>query len=233
MVVGSVVGLRVKLKNLNYNLSLNPLLGKLLKGGRIISKEIDIQKSVEISENLYHRVMLNAAKTILDFIGLGSLTTFLLISLVSNPITFNISILVFSTIYMFISWRMSRFVYPFIKAFNSHKSSLIVKKFPLLVKLTYTLSLLILYVLFLLSFYIHFLSNLPIFLVGAYISFIGIQLITTIRFLKENSIEYVLVTSYILSGVAIIISPFHITTLLIPPFLAFLYKLIRRAEEWS
>lgn len=171
--------------------------------------------------------MLNASKTILDFIGLGSLTTFLLTSLISNPLTFNISIIVFSTIYVFISWRMSRFVYPFIKTFNSHKSSLIVKKFPLLVKLTYTLSLIILYVLFLLSFRIHFLSNLPIFLVGAYISFIGSQLITTIRFLKENSIEYVLVTSYILSGVAIIISPFHIITLLIPPLSAFLYKLIR------
>lgn len=52
LVAGSVVGLRVRLKNLNYNLSLNPLSGKLVKGERIISKEIDVQKSVEISEKL-------------------------------------------------------------------------------------------------------------------------------------------------------------------------------------
>jgi len=177
--------------------------------------------------------MLNAARIILDFIGLSSLTTFLLISLISNPLTFNISVLAFSTIYTFISWRMSRFIYPLIKTANSHKPSLIAKDFPLIVKLTYALSLTLLYVLFLLSLYVHFLSYFPIFLVGAYISFVGGQLITTIRFLKEKSVEYVLVASYILSGVAIIISPLYTITLLIPPLLAFLYKLIRRAEEWS
>jgi len=177
--------------------------------------------------------MLNAAKTILDFIGFGSLITFLLTSIISNPFTFNISILAFSTLYVIISWRMSRFVYPFIKARNYHRSLIILKKFPLIVKLTYALSLIILYILFLLSFYIYFLSNLPVFLVGAYVSFIGSQLIFTIRFLRENSIEYLLVASYILSGIAIILSPFYIIILLIPPLLAFLYKLIRRVKEWS
>jgi hypothetical protein len=175
--------------------------------------------------------MLNAAKTILDFIGLGSLTTFLLTSLVSNPLTFNISMLLFSTIYVFISLRMSRFVYPYVKTLNSHR--LIVRKFPFMVKLTYAVSLVVLYVLFLLSFYIHFLSNFPAFLVGVYISFIGSQLIATIRFLKKESLEYVLVASYILSGAAIIISPFHMIALLIPPILTFLYRLLRRVEEWS
>jgi asparagine N-glycosylation enzyme membrane subunit Stt3 len=108
--------------------------------------------------------MLNSAKTILDFIGLGSLTTFLLTSLASNPLTFNISILLFSTIYVFISLRKSRFVYPYVKTFNSHR--LIVRKFPFMVKLTYTVSLVVLYVLFLLSFYIPVLSDFPAFLVG-------------------------------------------------------------------
>ena len=199
----------------------------------LIDKEIDIQKSLEISQMLYYRVMLNISKIVLDFIGVGSIIAFLLIRLLQNPLTLNISLLVFSTTYVVISWKMSRFVYPLVKTFSSNKSLLIAKKFPSLIKLTYVLSLILLNAIFLLSFYVHSLSILPAFLVGGYISFIGSQLITNIRFLKERTIEYFLVLSYIISGISIALSPFSTITILIPPLLALLYKLVRRAQEWS
>lgn len=193
-----------------------------------MNREIDIQKSLEISQTLYYRVMLKISETILDFIGVGSIITFLLVSLLQNPLTLNISLIVFSTTYVVISLKMSRYIYPFVKTFAS-KPSLIAKNFPFLIKLTYILSLILLNAIFLLSFYVHSLSILPAFLIGGYISFIGSQLISVIRFLKERTIEYFLVLSHIISGISIAISPFSTITILIPPLLALLYRLVRRA----
>ncbi len=193
-----------------------------------MNREIDIQKSLEISQTLYYRVMLNISETVLDFIGVGSIITFLLVSLLQNPLTLNISLIVFSTTYVVISLKRSRYIYPFVKTF-ANKPSLIAKNFPFLIKLTYILSLILLNAIFLLSFYVHSLSILPAFLIGGYISFIGSQLISVIRFLKERTIEYFLVLSYIISGISIAISPFSTITILIPPLLTLLYRLVRRA----
>ena len=197
---------------------------------KAINKEEIAKQSKEISLRVYYTVMLNSSKIILDFVGLSTLTTFLLLNLVPTPFTLNAGILAFSTVYVVISLRATRQIVPLLRAVK--EGSVISRKFPLLVKLSSILSLLALYTIFLLSFFDAFLSILPAILVGVYLSFVGFQLIEVIKFLKANHVEYLLVLAYESSGIAVILSPFKPLFLMIPPVTAFLYRLIRGAEEW-
>ena len=196
----------------------------------VISEEEVVKRSLEISKKLYYRVMLNSSRVILDFIGLSSTVTFLLMSFTQDPLTLNVSILTFSTIYVIISWIRSRHIIPLAEAID--KTS-IVKNLGLINKLSYTLALVVIYLIFLLSFLDHSLFILPALLVGSYLSLDGFQLICIIRFLKSDPVEYVLVASYVISGISVILSPFYPLSLLFPPTLGFLYRLVRRAKEWS
>ncbi|WP_221288802.1 hypothetical protein [Stygiolobus caldivivus] len=195
-----------------------------------ISKEEIIKQSREISLRVYYTVILNSSKVILDFVGLSSLITFLLVNLVQTPFTLNVGILAFSTIYVIVSLKVTRQIVPLVQAIN--ENSIISRKYPLLVKLSSVLSLLTLYTIFLLSFFYHSLSILPAILVGVYLSFNAFQLIEIVKFLKTNRVEYLLVVAYVISGIAVILSPFKPLLLLTPPTMAFLYRLMRGAEKW-
>lgn len=135
-------------------------------------KEIDVEESLNIARNIVYYYLYMSSKRILNFIGISSLSGFIVYSIVKTEplLLLNTLLLLFSGIYLALSYRMLRQAYISDKIFWSARDRIFIRTFLLA---GYAVLLLLFY----LSLHFTILSYLTFFLVATYLVFMSVNMV--------------------------------------------------------